>query len=67
MTKAEDVKLTSAIHFAKVKVEILHFKIKHKIYNKTVIDSNFSWHKDLSTLKSDIHLGFRVNIIFSGW
>ena len=28
-----------------------------KSYNKTVIDFNFGRHKDLSTLKSDIHLG----------
>ena len=26
-----------------------------KSYNETVIDLNFGWHKDLSTLKSDIH------------
>ena len=36
-----------------------------KSYNKTFIDFNFGRHKDLSTLKSDIHLGelslFRVD------
>ena len=39
-----------------------------KLYNKTVIDFNFGRHKDLSTLKSDIHLGLAasVNINFSG-
>ena len=34
-----------------------------KSYNKTVIDFNFGRHKDLSTLKSDIHLGLAA--IFS--
>ena len=28
-----------------------------KSYNKIVIDYNFGRHEDLSTLKSDIHLG----------
>ena len=41
----------------------LLFKINVKIlenpYNKTVIDFNFGRYKDLSTLKSDIHLGLR--------
>ena len=39
-----------------------------KSYNKTVIDFNFGRHKDLSTLKSDIHLGLATSliIIFSG-
>ena len=39
-----------------------------KSYNKTVIDFTFDRHKDLSTLKSDIHLGLvaSVNITFSG-
>ena len=39
-----------------------------KSYNKTVIDFNFGRHKDLSTLKSDIHLGLAasVNIAFFG-
>ena len=31
--------------------------LNEKSYNKTVIDFNFGRHKDLSTLKSDIHLG----------
>ena len=31
--------------------------LKWKSYNKTVIDFNSGRHKDLSTLKSDIHLG----------
>ena len=35
----------------KVKVENFHS------YNKTVIGFNFGSHKDLSTFKSDIHLG----------
>ena len=39
-----------------------------KSYNKIVIDFNFGRHRDLSTLKSDIHLGLAasVNITFSG-
>ena len=37
-------------------------------YNITVIDFNFGKHKDLSTLKSDIHLGLAasVNYLFFG-
>ena len=44
-----------------------------KSYNKTcahaVIDFNFGRHKDLSTLKSDIHLGLAasLNYHFFGW
>ena len=39
-----------------------------KSYNKTVIDFIFGRHKDLSTLKSDIHLGLAalVNYHFFG-
>ena len=33
-----------------------------KSYNKTVIDFNFGRHKDLSTLKSDIHLGLGASV-----
>ena len=40
----------------KVKVAKFSF-LNEKSYNKTVIDFNFGRHKDLSTLKSDIHLG----------
>ena len=43
----------------KVKVEKFSF-LNKKSYNKTVIDFNFGRHKDLSTLKSDIHLGLAV-------
>ena len=61
----------------RLKVEHVHnnksesSKIFHsyeKSYNKTVIDFNFGRHKDLSTLKSDIHLGLpaSVNYQFSG-
>ena len=39
----------------KVKVAKFSF-LNEKSYNKTVIDFNFGIHKDLSTLKSDIHL-----------
>ena len=35
--------------------------IVEKSYNKTVIDINFGRHKDLSTLKSDIHLGLTAS------
>ena len=51
----------------KVKVENVSFIVK-KSYNKTVIDFNFGRHEDLSTLKSNIHLGLAasVNITFSG-
>ena len=40
----------------KVKVAKFTF-LNEKSYNKTVFDFNFGRHKDLSTLKSDIHLG----------
>ena len=39
-----------------VKVAKFSF-LNEKSYNKTVIDFNFGRHMDLSTLKSDIHLG----------
>ena len=45
----------------KVKVVKLSF-LNDKPYNKTVIDFNFGRHKDLSTLKSDIHLGLAVSV-----
>ena len=38
-------------------------------YNKPVIDFNIGRHKDLSTLKSDIHLGLAASVnyhFFSG-
>ena len=37
----------------------MNIKTVEKSYNKTVIDFNFGRYKDLSTLKSDIHLGLR--------
>ena len=37
------------------KSENSFFFLNEKSYNKTVIDFNFGRHKDLSTLKSDIH------------
>ena len=43
----------------KVKVAKLSFL---KSFNKTVIDFNFGRHKDLSTLKSDIHLGLAASV-----
>ena len=45
----------------KVKVTKLPF-LKEKSYNKTVIDLNFGRHKDLSTLKSYIHLGLAASV-----
>ena len=36
--------------------------LNEKSYNKTVIDFNFGKHKDLSTLKSDIHLGLAASV-----
>ena len=33
-----------------------------KSYNKTIIDFNFGRHKDLYTLKSDIHLGLAASV-----
>ena len=38
----------------KVKVTKFSF-LNEKSYNKKVIDFNFGRHKDLSTLKNDIH------------
>ena len=35
----------------------MRFTWVEKSYNKTVIDFNFGRHENLSTLKSDIHLG----------
>ena len=57
--------MTLAIQFL---LQISHNLMIEKSYNKTVIDFNFGRHKDLSTLKSDIHLGLAasVNITFSG-
>ena len=46
---------------AKVKVANFSF-LNEKSYNKTVIDFNFGRHKDLSTLKSDIHLGLAASM-----
>ena len=36
--------------------------LNEKSYNKTVIDFNFGRHKDLSTLKSGIHLGLAASV-----
>ena len=52
------------------KVKVAKFSLLNvKSYNKTVIDLNFGRHKDLSTLKSDIHLGLAasVNYHFLGY
>ena len=45
----------------KMKVEKFSF-LNGKTYNKTVIDFNFGRHKDLSTLKRDIHLGLAASV-----
>ena len=45
----------------KVKATLFSF-LNEKSYNKTVIDFNFGRHKDLSTLKSDIHLGLAASV-----
>ena len=45
----------------KVKVAKFSF-LNEKSYNKTVIDFNFGRHMDLSTLKSDIHLGLAASV-----
>ena len=52
-----------------IKVKVAKFSLlNEKSYNKTVIGLNFGRHKDLSTLKSDIHLGLAasVNYTYSG-
>ena len=46
---------------AKVKVVKFSF-LNEKSYNKTVVDFNFGRHKELSTLKSDIHLGLTASV-----
>ena len=45
----------------KVKVAKFSF-LNEKSYNKTVIEFHFGRHKDLSTLKSDIHLGLAASV-----
>ena len=45
----------------KVKVAKFSF-LNEKSNSKTVIDFNFGRHKDLSTLKSDIHLGLEASM-----
>ena len=51
----------------KAKVEHFHLQLESHV-RKTVIDFNFGRHKDLSTLKSDIHLDRKaeMNITFKG-
>ena len=45
------------------KVKVAKFSLlNEKSYNKTVNDFNFGKHKDLSTLKSDIHLGLAASV-----
>ena len=47
--------------FLAIKVKFAFLNEKSHI-TKTVIDINFSGHKDLSTLKSDIHLGLTASV-----
>ena len=45
------------------KVTVAKFTfLNEKSYNKTVIDFNLGRHTDLSTLKSDIHLGLEASV-----
>ena len=51
-------------------VKVANFSfLNEKSYKKTVIDFHFGRHKDLSTLKCDIHLGLAasVNYHFFGY
>ena len=51
--------------YSTTKVKVAKFSfLNEKSYNKKVIDFNFGRHKDLVTLKSDIHL-FRVDNLFT--
>ena len=67
-TVVQTCEITLAIHFFYQKETKSFTQIVDKSYNKTVIDFNFCRHKDLCSLKSDIHLGLTasVNITFSG-
>ena len=45
------------------KVEVTKFSfLNEKSHNKTVIDFNFGKQNDVSTLKSDIHLGLAASV-----
>ena len=47
----------------KTHVKVVKFSfLNEKSYDKTVILFNFGRHKDLSTLKSDIHLGLAASM-----
>ena len=49
----------------KTKVKVAKFSfLNEKSYNKTVIDFNIGRHKDLTTLKSDIHLGLAALVYY---
>ena len=43
------------------KVKVAKFSLM-KSHSKTVIDFNFGRHKDLCTLKSEIHLGLAASV-----
>ena len=59
--KSLDSRLNMSIT-TKVKVAIFLFFNEKMSYNKTVIEFNFGRHKDLSTLKSVIHLGLAASV-----
>ena len=66
------MKRSKATDYAALTTEVKVAKfsfLNEKSYNKAVINFNFGRHKDLSTLKSDIHLGLAasVNYHFFGW
>ena len=57
------------LRFLRLKVEhVFNNKrerfLNEKSYNKTVIDFNFGRHKDLSTLKNDIHLRLAASVYY---
>ena len=60
MNEALDRRLNMSLT-TKVKVAKFSF-LNEKSYNKTVINFNFGRHKDLSILKSDIHLGLAASM-----
>ena len=49
-------------NFRKMFIVTEYAALNEKSYNKTVIDFNFGRHKDLSTLKSDIHLSLAASV-----
>ena len=63
MRKSLDVLDLRLNMFLTTKVKVAKFTfLNEKSYNKTVIDFNKGRHKDISTLKSDIHLGIAASV-----